>query len=89
MGRAVLNSETVPFREVAEGEFRRFWSEDYLPKLLELYAELGDPMLQRQVAGIRGLHAATIERVSMQVGISRLLTTRRVMIGSAAEAAFR
>jgi type VI secretion system protein ImpG len=39
-----------------------------LQGLLALYAQLGDPMLQRQVSGIRGLSATPIQRVQSGTG---------------------
>jgi type VI secretion system protein ImpG len=39
-----------------------------LRSLLSLYAQLGDPMLQRQVSGIRGLRATPIQRVQSGTG---------------------
>jgi type VI secretion system protein ImpG len=39
-----------------------------LRALLGLYAQLGDPMLQRQVSGIRGLSATPIQRVQSGTG---------------------
>ena len=39
-----------------------------LRALLGLYAQLGDPMLQRQVLGVRGLRATPIQRVQSGTG---------------------